>query len=70
MKQTKMDEGKLKELLSIDQEHSSKEERALMILQGVNWLTLIQEVFILFIHKVPLALFSMVKTLSNSKDMK
>ncbi|WP_040726295.1 hypothetical protein [Thiomicrorhabdus sp. Kp2] len=70
MSQPSIDENKLKNLLSIDDSQHSKEQRTSMIIQGVNWLTFIQEILILFIYVMPLAIFSMAKTLSKTKDNK
>lgn len=70
MSQPSIDENKLKNLLSIDDSQHSTEQRTSMIIQGVNWLTLIQEILILFIYVMPLAIFSMAKTLSKTKDNK
>ena len=70
MKSNSVDENKLKQLLSIDHKQNTPEERVLMIVQGVNWLTLLQDVFSLFFYKVPLALFSMAKTCTHQKENK
>ncbi|WP_321326126.1 hypothetical protein [Thiomicrorhabdus sp.] len=63
-----IEEDKFKKLLSLDNSKNTPAQRASMIIQGVNWLTLVQEVFILFLYKLPLALFSMAKTLSHQKE--
>ena len=65
-----MDEDKLKQLPTIEENNHNKEQRASMILQGVNWLTLIQGILILFIYQIPLAITSMLKTLSHTKENK
>jgi len=63
-----VDEDKLKQILSIDHKQNTSEERGILIIQGVNWLTLVQEVFSLFFYKVPMALISMTKTIAHQKE--
>ncbi|BCN92601.1 hypothetical protein THMIRHAM_03860 [Thiomicrorhabdus immobilis] len=64
------EDDKLKKLLSIDEKNHSHKERTAMIIQGVHWLTLIQEMLILFIYKIPLACLSLLQTVSNQKESK
>jgi len=65
-----MEEKKLADLLSIEQSNHTPAQRTSMIIQGVNWLTLIQEVLILFIYRVPAALLSTLQTLSQNQPNK
>lgn len=65
-----LEENQYKKLLSIDEKNHSHKERTAMIIQGVNWLTLIQEILILFIYKIPLTCLSLLQTVSNKKESK
>ena len=66
-----MDEKKLEKLLSIEDREHTPAERTSMIIQGVNWLTLMQSILILFIHHVPNALMGMLQTLlKTNKESK
>ncbi|WP_373019337.1 hypothetical protein [Thiomicrorhabdus sp.] len=51
----KENEQALKQLLSIDDSNHSHQQRTRMIVQGVNWLTLLQEILQLFFYRVPLS---------------
>lgn len=54
------EEIKLEKLLTIDDAHHSATQRKNMIIQGVNWLTLMQELMLLFFYKLPLALINLL----------
>ncbi|MEA3405455.1 MAG: hypothetical protein U9R28_06920 [Pseudomonadota bacterium] len=62
------EEIKLEELLSIDDTHHTSEQRTSIIIQGVNWLTLLQDVMVLFFYKLPSALISMLQTTTQKKE--
>jgi|GEM_PF-4361696 len=62
-----INETKLKTLLSIENRNHTPEQRTSMIVQGVNWLGLLQGILILFIHKMPAALFSMLLAIPHSQ---
>ncbi|MBN2865220.1 MAG: hypothetical protein JXK16_04375 [Thiotrichales bacterium] len=62
-----INEQKLKSLLNIEERNHTPAERTSMIIQGVNWLTLMQAMLILFVHKLPLAMLAMLQTLLQNR---
>ncbi|WEJ62533.1 hypothetical protein [Thiomicrorhabdus lithotrophica] len=63
-----IEEKKLESLLSIDDSNHTSEQRTSMIIQGVNWLTLVQEILVLFIYKLPAAVISMLQASANKRN--
>jgi len=63
-----IEEKKLESLLSIDASNHTSEQRTSMIIQGVNWLTLVQEILVLFIYKLPAAVISMLQASANKRN--
>ena len=62
------EEIKLEHLLSIDDSNHTHEQRTGMIIQGVNWLTLVQEILLLFFYRLPTALVSLFQTSIHKKE--
>ena len=62
-----INEQKLKSLLNIEERNHTPAQRTSMIIQGVNWLTLMQAILVLFIQKVPTALLGMLQTLAQNQ---
>lgn len=61
-------EEKLKSLLNIEERNHTPAQRTSMIIQGVNWLTLMQALLILFVHKLPMALFGILQSLNQTSQ--
>ena len=62
---TEQTEKKLEKLLSIEQSNHSHKERTAMIMQGVNWLTLLQELIFLYCYRIPLSIIEMIQKKSH-----
>jgi len=62
MKNDSVNEAKLKTLLSIDHHTHSPAQRSSMIMQGINWLGLVQAILVLFVYHMPVALFDLLQS--------